>query len=379
MFRKYAFIVLDFLLFFILYSCTHQEGQTFIPDKIRVGVFNGNGASAVCVYETIEALQIDSAILAIKISASEIALGKLNEIDVLVFPGGSGSKEMNNLGSTNAMKVKEFATKKGKGVVGICAGGYMLASTPDYPDLKLMPVHSLREYYDRGRGLISFSVTPEGLEIFPELAGLEESFVQYYDGPIYVNIDSTNFSVLAIINSDIHTKKGYPEGVSTGKPAFGVSYNGEGRAIMSTGHPEATPGMRWMIPRMARWAANKEMISYQPQLVDPEKYTCEVLYSYQTNTMEKSLFWELSSDTVAVVTTAIDSLNAINSRSSIRWTVGLLRHSSPVVRIKAADYLLATEYTYAIPDVEAAHLLEKEPDVKTRLAHVLATLKSFTH
>jgi len=363
----------------ILSSCEQKTDNKEQINKIKVGVFNGNGASAVCVIETLEALKIDSGIHPISVSALEIMDGALDNLDVLVFPGGSGSKEYNNLGLVAADKIRDFVKQNGNGVVGICAGGYILASTPDYASLQMLPVHSIREYYNRGRGLISFSTTTEGDEIFPELSQREESFVQYYDGPMYKNIDSTIFTTIATINTDIATKKGFPKGVSVGKPAFGIANYGNGRVIMTTGHPEATSGMRWMIPRMARWAANKPMISYSDLVVRPYKYSQELLFYSDDIKHEKDNFWKLSSENEEEITEALDSLYALNSRPSIRWSIGLLRHNSPAIRIKAGEYLLETEYTWAIPDVESAYNLETNPEAKNKLGVVLDNLKQMVH
>ncbi len=360
------------ILVISLNSCEYQDKKAQSPsgELLRAGVFNGNGASAVCVFETIEALKIDRGIDAREISAAQIMQGGLNKLDVLVFPGGSGSKEFNNLGLQAADKVKEFAKQPNKGVVGICAGGYLLASTPDYASLQLLPVHSIRDYYNRGRGLISFTTNKQGDEIFPELKEMDQAFIQYYDGPMYNNIDSSKFTVLATVISDIATKKGYPKGVSVGKPAFGIANYGEGRVIMTTGHPEATSGMRWIVPRMVRWAGNHELVSYDEAVVRPEKYTQEVLYYPETIKFEKEMFWKLSSDDEVEIIAAIDSLHAIYSRPSIRWTIGLLRHSSPDVRIAAANYLLETEYTYALPDLSAAWKMETNQEVKEKLGEI---------
>jgi len=65
---------------------------------LRVGVFDGNGAGAVSVIETIEALKIDKGIEPYPISAADIINGELSQTDVLFFPGGSGSKQIEQFG-----------------------------------------------------------------------------------------------------------------------------------------------------------------------------------------------------------------------------------------------------------------------------------------
>ncbi len=366
-------------LFVSMSSCVNSVEKEDGSVKLQVGVFNGNGASTVCVFETIEALKIDSGIHPTGISAAQIMAGELDGLDVLVFPGGSGSKEFNNLGLQAAEKVKEFAKQKNKGIVGICAGGYILAATPGYASLQLLPVQSIRKFYNRGRGLISFSTNEKGNEIFPELAKMKQAFVQYYDGPMYENIDSLKFTILATINTDIATHEGYPKGVSIGKPAFGISNNGQGRIIMTTGHPESTSGMRWMVPRMARWAANSELIGYAKEVVRPEKYTNELLFYPETIKLEKELFWKLSSGDEVEIIASLKGLQSLNSRPSIRWSIGLLRHTSPKVRIASAKYLMETEYTYAISDIGTAYNMETDREAKEALGKVLKNLQTIIH
>ena len=86
-----------YLLAYVVFlsACTQQNSESVM---IRVGVFNGEGASAVCVIETMEALKIDREISPVTVSGKDIMDGKLNDLDALIFPGGSGSKEFNSLG-----------------------------------------------------------------------------------------------------------------------------------------------------------------------------------------------------------------------------------------------------------------------------------------
>ena len=208
---------------------------------------------------------------------------------------------------------------------------------------------------------------------------MNQAFVQYYDGPMYENIDSTIFTTIATVNTDIATKKGFPKEVSIGKPAFGIANYGDGRVIMTTGHPEATSGMRWMVPRMARWAANKPMISYSKLVVRPHKYSEELLYYPDDIAREKDYFWKLSSDNEEEIVEALGNLYSLNSRPSIRWSIGLLRHTSPEIRIKAGEYLLESEYTWAIPDLGSAFNNEKDPETKEKLGAILKKLQGLIY
>lgn len=353
----------------ILSSCqqVNQTKQQEELHKLRVGVFNGNGASPVCILETLEALKIDSGISSYPISALEIMEGKLDQTDVLIFPGGSGSKELNNLGQKGADKVRAFARQVNKGIVGICAGGYMLTSTPDYPSLGIIPITHIRDHYNRGRGLISFSQNDVGDHYFPENSQQDSLYVQYYDGPIYNIPDTSSVVVLANINTDIAPHKDDPKGVTPGKAAF-IKYNyGQGGIVASIGHPEATHGMRWMVPRMARIAAGAELISYSPSLIKPDAYQKELLFFDEDLKFEKEQFWQLSNKNPEKVIEALENLKHLHSRPAIRWSIGLLRHRDVNVRLKAAEYLVYTEYTNALPDLKQAWENESEDDAKTKL------------
>lgn len=352
-----------------------------LSDKpyLRVGVYNGNGASPVCVLETLEALKIDQGIVGEPIGPVDIETGKLQDLDVLIFPGGSGSQEFNSLGQSASGKVKAFAAQKDKGLVGICAGGYLMASTPGYPSLKLLPARTIRYHYDRGRALIAFQTTGKGKEIFPELKNQATNYIQYYDGPIY-EIDKENPpQVLGTVVSDIATHSDDPKGVTPGKPAFMTIPYGEGRIFISIGHPEATPGMRWIVPRMARWVGHKPLISYSKLVVRPGINQHEILYFPELISFEKENFWNLFSENDSLVLAAIKNLDSIRSRPSIRWAKGLLRHNSPAVRLSAAKYLLRTEYTDAIPELEIAVANEPDPKKAKELSSVLNKLKSILH
>jgi putative intracellular protease/amidase len=377
---KYNILTISILLLFS--ACKHkleikeELSSISTENPIRVGVFSGNGASPVCIIETIEAIKIDPEMEAVAISAADIETGKLQTLDALVFPGGSGSKELNNLGESGAAKVKAFGQTKGKGLVGICAGAYLFATTPTYPSLEILKAENYREYYDRGRGLIGIRLTQDGKTIFPELASQDTVFIQYYDGPIYKSFDTMLYSAPALITSDIATHKGYPHNITPGRPAFLYGKYGEGKVFVSVGHPEATAGMRWIVPRMIRWTLNKELIAYGKKLVRPELNQKEILFYPKQKKQEKADFWKLANENDELVIEAIEDLHQLRSRPSIRWSIGLLRHHSPKVVIAAAHYLVESEYTPAIEDLECSVKSANNKIIKDSLSIMLKQMKA---
>ncbi|WP_461633245.1 BPL-N domain-containing protein [Labilibaculum euxinus] len=367
--KKHQLLVMIFL---IVTACgKHQPDD----NKIVVGVFNGNGAGAISVVETIEALKIDKDISPLQISASDIQSGKLDAIDAMIFPGGSGSNQLNNIGFYGKEKIRRFVIDQGKGIVGICAGAFLTSSTPGYPSLEIGNVKVIdRAHYARGRGLVEFKLTGEGKKIFPELDH-NKLFCQYYDGPVMETLlQKENYSELAYYVTDIHSNAGAPKEVTPGKIFLYKQKVGSGRLFAIAGHPESTPGMRWMVPRMIRWVTNNEQVKYKAKLIKPENYTREILYNKMLKISEKENWWKLFNTNPDSVIISMNYLHSIYSRPAVRWNIGLLRSPFPKVRLHAAELLKISEYTAALPDLIVAFENEKDQDVKAKLSKIIEDL-----
>lgn len=367
MFRIYIFLVSALLLISCQQSSQKTSKEAAIDKNIMVGVFNGNGAGAISVIETIESLKIDPNMEAFPISASEIMQGKLSELDALVFPGGSGSKQLNNLGKLGKEQVVDFVEKEGKGVLGICAGAYMLCNTPTYESLRLSSVkHIDRAHYARGRGLVAFQLNETGYTIFPELKK-NNQFLQYYDGPVMeVLNDHADIEVLGEYVTDIHPNKGMPTGITPGQVFIYTEKVGEGNIFAIAGHPESTPGMRWMVPRMIRHITHNEIIAYDEKWIKPALNDHPILFTDSLKKVEKTYWWALFNDQIEEQKEAMHQLYTMRSRPAVRWNVGLLRDKNPEIRALAAELLKDAEYTYAMKDLEVA--LDNEEDSITKQA-----------
>jgi glutamine amidotransferase PdxT len=363
-------------LLFATNACTKKE--TVPKNKIKVGVFAGNGVSPICVLETLEALKIDTQIQAEAISSAQIMNNKLDSIDVLIFPGGSGSQELNNLGINGAKKVKNFV-ENGKKILGICAGGFILSTTPTYPSLKIAAAKNIdRKHYHRGRGLIQVALTKKGEQIFPELKN-HKVFLQYFDGPILEPLDSNNikYTELAKYVTDIHAVPGTPSGITPGKTFMLTQKIGKGKIFIIGGHAESTPGMRWMVPRMVRFLFDGKIVKYPDKWIHPEINDSAIMFTPKLQKIEKNYFWNLLNDTPQVRIEAMKKLHALRSRPAVRWTMGMLRDNNPQVRQTAAFILEKCEYTAALPDIKQAIKNEKNPQTLKQLKQTENFLSSF--
>jgi peptidoglycan/xylan/chitin deacetylase (PgdA/CDA1 family) len=345
---------------------------------IRVGVFRGNGASASSVSNAVEALKIDPDMRVTLVSAAEIDSGALDRLDVILFPGGGGGRQRTDLGDRGAALVRDFVLEEGKGAVGLCAGAYLLSDTPGYACLHLCPARAIdREHDERGHGMITYSTTPEGLDLFPELKGFGEGRAYYYEGPILVPVDDgpPRYTVLATMVSDVHLENDAPAGMTPGRPLWLSAEAGKGRVFLSTGHPEATPGLRWIVPRAARWVARRAPVSYTAAVVRPDLLGKEILFDKALRDKEQLCFEGLMYGSSDVKQRAIMGLAAMRSWDGPLWIRGLVRSGDPAVRVCAARTLAGLEWTAGIPDLEAAVRAESDPGVRADLALCLTRLK----
>lgn len=358
-------------------ACILQPATARAREPLAVGVYTGDGASPVCVLETIEALRIDGGIDPVRVGPLDIAAGALRDLDVLVFPGGSGSRQYNSIGSGLIDHVRDFVIGHGKGIVGICAGGYLVSDSPGYPCLRLVGTDTIdREHDKRGSAVVRVRLTEAGRRIFPETNGLDHIFLQYHDGPVFVPPAGAggygSGEELAVNTSDVHHTGDAPPGMTPGKAFLLAVEAGAGRVFACAGHPESTRGMRWMVPRMARWAARAELVSYGTNVVRPEIDRREIMHGDE---QEAAAWWRFFAETPAERIAALRELTGLRHRNAVRWARGLLRDRDPSVRIAAARELLLAEYTAAIPDLEAGAPLERDEECRRVLEETARALR----
>jgi len=346
--------------------------------RLRVGVFDGQGGVPSCVVDAFEALRLDRGITPSLVTPAALQRGALDRLDVLVFPGGSGSRQTHDLGDSGAARVCRFVREEGKGVVGLCAGAYLLSDTPDYACLHLAPVQAIdREHDERGHGLIRFAATEAGLAFFPELKGSTSPTIYYYEGPILVPSPAPwPCEVLATMQSDVHLENDAPAGMTPGRPLFVRAETGKGRVLLSVGHPESTPGLRWMVPRAARWVARREPISYPAAAVHPGRVPDEVLFDDLRRAEESALFQKLLYAPPEERAEAVRRLALLGSWAGPRWIRGSLRDADPRVRCAAARALADLEATWALPDLEAASRAEADVTARAALAAASSHLRA---
>ena len=358
-------ILVLFTLIFVGYSCNSNQTQTPVLSEsiAKIGVFDGYGASQSCVWETAEAIKIDDGMEVRIITTSDIANGCLDSLDAIIFPGGSGSRQYLNLGHKNHDRIRNFVANGG-GALGICAGAYLFTNTPDYASLSISGAEAIDiEHDNRGHGLSKITLSDEGKILFPELADRDTSYVMYFEGPVIINADDTiNYTSFGTMESDVHEEGNAPANMTNGKPFFIGNRYGKGKVFSSVGHPEYTPGMHWIIPRIVRWTLDMDYVSYSDNAVRPTIFEKEMLFSKEMLKRESEYFYTLLYGSPEEKIEALDWLESKMSAAAKRWIQGLLYDSSAIVRARAAKYIANSEFTYYLPDLRAALNNENDED-----------------
>ena len=364
------FISIVFAVVLLGFSCTSNpvDAPNNSEGRVTVGIFEGHGGSQTCVWETVEAIKIDEGIDAKIITSSDIANGVLESIDVIIIPGGGGSRQYLNLGHENHNRIRSFV-ENGGGAVGICAGAYFFSNTPGYASIAINGAEAIDiEHDNRGHGMAKFTLSEEGQKIFPEIASRDTSFVMYYEGPVFVNAsDDIDYTVFATMESDVHEEGDAPANMTNAKPFFHGNYYGKGRVFSTIAHPEATPGMRWLIPRMVRWTLDLEYVEYSENAVRPTLFEKEILFNIDMLKQESKYFSAFLYGTAQEKIEALDWLEENVSWDAKRWVQGLVFDSSSGVRARAAEYIANSEFTHYLSDLKAALKNEKDENTKTVL------------
>ena len=349
-----------------------------VGNKVRVGVFQGNGGAQTCIWETIASIQLDPDMAVRTITTGDIANGVLKDLDAIIIPGGEGTTQYMNLGEENMERIRNFI-RSGKGAVGICAGAYLFTDTPGYACMHINGGKAIDiEHDNRGHGISAFSLTAEGKKLFPELAKRDKSYVMYYEGPVLVKSDNIPlpYTTMAIMETDVHEEGNAPANMTNNRPFFIANEYGKGRVFSSISHPEATPGMMWMIPRMVRWTLRMPVVAYSKRVVNPDLYNREILMTKDDLRKERGYYRTFLYGSPKEKIAALDWLQACRSWDAKRWVQGLLFDNSPAVRERAARFIAETDYLPFLSDLEAACRVERDEETKQSMMRHFEHLKA---
>jgi glutamine amidotransferase-like uncharacterized protein len=225
-------------------------------ERTRVALYDSGGSTGAGIPRVLEQLEGTArAVEVVRVGPPEIRGGALSQFHVVMFTGGSGSRQANALGEEGRSAVRQFV-EQGGGYVGICAGSYLACDGFSW-GLKVLDAKTVSPKWQRGIGMVRMELTDKGREIFgPRLEPFE---VKYHNGPIIAPNASDllpDYEPLALFRSEL-AENGSPKGVMLDSPAIVAGECGKGRVLCIGPHPEQTAGLEEFVPRAVRWVSQR--------------------------------------------------------------------------------------------------------------------------
>lgn len=233
----------------------HALASHAADEVIDVAIYRGpgvGGAGPEALLKTLSSRPLE--FTARFITPEEVRAGVLRDFDVVVFPGGSGSRQAEGLGGDGREVVREFV-RNGGGYVGICAGCYLACENYSW-SLKILDAKTKSQKWKRGTKVLELGFTEEA----KPLLDLETAGVKYANGPVMEpagSPDLPDFTTLAVFKTET-AENGTPAGIQVNSPAILSGTFGKGRVVGISPHPEQSERLDDVVPRLLRWTVSGE-------------------------------------------------------------------------------------------------------------------------
>ena len=202
-----------------------------------------------------------------RVGVADIRDGVLSQFDMVIFPGGSGSKQAAALEEEGREVVKQFV-EAGGGYVGICAGAFLAASNYSWSlgisnhktfceTIDVSGIGRKSMWFRGGSAPVTMELTDEGRKILGDFEGVFE--VRYQNGPIMSPMGREglgNFRSLSHFRSEVSKYKPQ-EGTMVNTPAVIIGEYGNGRVLCISPHPESTDALNRLVQNAVSWTARR--------------------------------------------------------------------------------------------------------------------------
>ncbi|MBD3179314.1 MAG: T9SS type A sorting domain-containing protein [Candidatus Latescibacteria bacterium] len=242
------------ILLVVQLMVAHSALAQGYPIKVALYSDDGTGDSRFDV----EAALSDTTLFNVThVLGADIRAGILQNFDIVIHPGGSGSGQAESLQESGRDSVRAFINRGG-GYLGICAGSYLASS--DYTwSLNILNTKVIdKAHWARGTGPVDVRFNNFGKEMFGFSA--DTVVIDYYQGALMAPSDNSAippYIEAGIFASEI-AENGAPSGVMIGTCAFAFGVYGEGRAVAFSPHPELTSGREYMVADAVQWATSSD-------------------------------------------------------------------------------------------------------------------------
>jgi len=209
----------------ITFDSIKNDGST------TIGVYSDNGAAEGCVTAAcnmFEWMEFDEVR---KIYAEDINANRLDDFDLIYFPGGSTPPYRQDITTTGRQNLRN-RIHAGCGYIGTCAGALIACDKniwegnddnaglfEIFPGTGIGPIPEIFQYPEIGMCQINFNDHPI------TNAQPDSCWILYYNGPYFRINDTSNVHIIA--NYKI-----------SGHPAIVATTYGNGRVLLTGPHPE---------------------------------------------------------------------------------------------------------------------------------------------
>ena len=199
------------------------------------------------------------------VDGADIRNGALDDLDLLVMPGGSSNVIVGDLGPKGEEKLKEFV-RRGGGYVGMCAGNVILLDD-EYRvayGMKMVPYSRYGAF--SGDAMTSMALTDEGAKA---LGMTKETFdVWYSGGPImfrrHDEVPDAKIETWGVYGRNV-TNEGWGAHMAGNVACLGGTY-GKGRIAATACHPEFRHSSDPLLKGLFRYATGREITFPEPKV-----------------------------------------------------------------------------------------------------------------
>ena len=236
-----------------------ETRKTSGEKPLRMAVYVDKGARNIGAFRWLQIATEAENVEGFPVDGAAVRAGALDKADVIVMPGGSGSREGASLGEEGREKVKAFV-RGGGSYIGTCAGCYLAMAQGEGPSKNYLGLLPYRDGASGGRADIDVMFNEKA----EKLAGINSGVakIRYAGGPVPKHtgeeVEGTRVDVVATYAGDVKTPV-KPNASKIGKPAALAGTCGKGRLFVFTVHPESDFDDHWIIKRALRYLAGRDV------------------------------------------------------------------------------------------------------------------------
>ena len=235
--------------------------------SLRIAVYDAGGVGGSGPQNLDRVLRGMPAVLARRVGAEDVREGSLTQFDVVIFPGGSGSKQAAALEAKGRAAVQAFV-KDGGGYIGICAGSYLAAANYSWSlgisnhktfceTIELPNIGRKSMWYRGPSATVKMELTEAGRAILGAKSGVFD--VRYQNGPIMSPMGVKGlgaFRTLANFRSEV-SRYEPQKGTMVNTPAIIAGEYGKGRVLSISPHPESSTALYSLVANGIRWVGRR--------------------------------------------------------------------------------------------------------------------------